>query len=239
MARVLIVDEDPQIRRFLSVSLGTYGHRVVEADSAAEGIRLGQRHEFDLVILEPRLQDMSGQEAITAIRQKSTVPIIVLSACADEANKVEALDRGADDYVVKPFAIGELMARVRALLKHRPAAARSGVVVAGDLHIDLARRHVVRRGKDVHLTKREFDLLKTLALHPDHVLSHQTLLRAVWGPARENALSYLRVYIMQLREKLERVPATPTLIVTEPGIGYRLKTSNGHVSAPPKGDSRE
>lgn len=230
MARVLIVDADPQIRRFLGVSLGTCGHRVVEADSVAAGLRLGLGHKFDLIILEPGLADMNGQEAITAIRRRSTVPIIVLSACADEANKVEALDRGANDYVVKPFGIGELMARVRAALRPIPrAAARPGIVMAGDLRIDLDQRRVSRDGRDIHLTRREFDLLKTLAASPDHVLSHQALLKAVWKTVRGDGVSYLRVYISQLREKLEPIPSHPTLIVTEPGAGYRLKTSGAAI----------
>jgi two-component system KDP operon response regulator KdpE len=144
MARVLIVDEDPQIRRFLGISLGTCGHRVVEADNVAEGLRLGQGRKFDLIILEPGLSDMKGQEVISAIRRRSAVPIIVLSSCADEANKVEALDRGANDYVVKPFGIGELIARVRVALRRRTNAAKPSVVVAGDVHIDLASRRVTR-----------------------------------------------------------------------------------------------
>lgn len=226
MARVLIVDEDPQIRRFLGISLGTCGHRVVEADNVAEGLRLGQGRKFDLIILEPGLLDMSGQEVISAIRRRSAVPIIVLSSCADEVNKVEALDRGANDYVVKPFGIGELMARVRVALRQRSNATKPGVVVAGDVHIDLASRRVTREGRDIHLTKREFDLLKVLASTPDHVLSHQALLKAVWKRVRGDGVTYLRVYISQLREKLERIPSRPTLIVTEPGAGYRLKTSS-------------
>jgi two-component system, OmpR family, KDP operon response regulator KdpE len=225
MARVLIVDEDPQIRRFLGVSLGTCGHRVVEADSTAEGLRLGQGRKFDLIILEPGLSDMNGQEVISAIRRRSTVPIIVLSSCADEANKVEALDRGANDYVVKPFGIGELMARIRAALRYPPLAAKPSVVVAGNLRIDLVERRVSRDGRDIHLTKREFDLLKVLASAPDHVLSHQALLKAVWKKVEGDGAPYLRVYISQLREKLECVPSHPTLIVTEAGAGYRLKTS--------------
>jgi two-component system KDP operon response regulator KdpE len=232
MARVLIIDADPNVRRLLGISLGTIGHRVVEVDNVAEGTRLGQGRKFDLVILEPgfaEVPDMNGHEVITAIRQRSTAPIIVLSSCADEARKVEALDRGADDYVVKPFSIGELMARVRAALRQKRHAAEPGIVIAGDVRIDLTQRRIFRNGEDVHLTKREFALLKALASSPDHVLTHQALIKAAWGQVRGDAITYLRVFIMQLRAKLERNPSSPTIIVTEQKAGYRLKTTGHHI----------
>ena len=225
MARVLIVDADPQIRRFLGVSLGTCGHRVVEADSVAAGLRLGLGHKFDLIILEPGLADMNGQEAITAIRRRSTVPIIVLSACADEANKVEALDRGANDYVVKPFGIGELMARVRAALRRPDDGGEPERLRIGGLMLDFARRVVTRDGREVHLSKKEYDLLHLLGRHADYVLTHGQILKEVWGPAHADDLGYLRVYVNQLRQKLEEDPGRPRLILTEPGVGYRLKTT--------------
>lgn len=179
MARILVVDEDRRIRRSLAVSLRIDGHKVVEADRAEEGVRLGRGGRFDLVILDCSCTE--GQEIITAIHNTIGVPIIVLSTCAAEARKVEALDRGANDYVVKPFGIGELMARVRAVLRRHLPAVPPGIVVAGALRIDLGHRRVTRNGEEVHLTRREFDLLKVLASNPDHVLSHQALLRSVWG----------------------------------------------------------
>ncbi|SEH41142.1 response regulator [Magnetospirillum fulvum] len=233
MARVLVVDEDPQVRRFLGVSLETCGHRVAEAENASDGLRLCQGRKYDLIILDPGVSDMTGLEVISSIRRRSAAPIIVLSNRADEATKVEALDRGADDYVVKPFGIGELMARMRAALRTSRPLLKPALVVVGDLRIDLSERRITRNGRDVHLTKREFDLLKVLASTPDHVISHHALLKAVWKTVRGDGVTYLRVYIMQLREKLERIPSRPTLIVTEPGVGYRLKTSGDQLS---KGD---
>ena len=233
MARVLVVDADPQIRRFLGVSLETCGHRVAEAGNASDGLRLCQRRKYDLIILDPGVSEMTGLEVISSIRRRSTTPIIVLSNSADVATKVEALDRGANDYVVKPFGIGELMARMRVALRNSRPQAKPAVVIVGNLRIDLMERRVTRDGSDVHLTKREFDLLKVLASTPDHVISHQALLKAVWKTVRGDGVTYLRVYIMQLREKLERVPSRPTLIVTEPGAGYRLKMSGDQFS---KGD---
>jgi len=233
MARVLVVDEDPQIRRFLGVCLEPCGHRVAEAGSASDGLRLCLGRKYDLIILDPGVSDMTGLEVISSIRRRRTAPIIVLSNRADEATKVEALDRGANDYVLKPFSIGELMARIRVALRNSRPQAKPAVVVVGDLRIDLTGRRVIRNGRDVHLTKREFDLLKVLASTPDHVISHQALLKAVWKSVRGDGVTYLRVYIMHLREKLERVPSRPALIVTEPGAGYRLKMSGDQFS---KGD---
>jgi len=226
MSRVLVVDDEPQIRKFLRISLGANGYEVIEAENGREGIRRAVADKADLVILDLGLPDIDGQEVITAIRSVSAVPIVVLSVRAQEMDKVEALDRGADDYVAKPFGIGELMARVRAALRqHRGEGAGEGETLqVGALHFDFARRLVTREGAEIHLSKREFELLRFLASKPDHVLTHHEILTGVWGPAHAEDTAYLRVYVNQLRQKLEADPAAPALIVTEPGVGYRLRT---------------
>ena len=224
MARLLVIDDEPQIRRFLRISLGANGYDVAEAETAGAGIAGLRAAKIDLVILDLGLPDMDGQDAISAIREFSAVPILVLSVRSDEADKVEALDRGADDYVVKPFGVGELMARVRAALRQRsPGDDLPPVLQVGGLRLDFARRVVTRDGAEVHLSRREYDLLHFLAANPDHVLTHGQILKALWGPAHSEDTAYLRVYINQLRQKLEPDPSTPTLIVTEPGVGYRLR----------------
>jgi two-component system KDP operon response regulator KdpE len=224
MARILVVDDEPQIRKFLRISLGANGHEVIEAETADEGTNLARTRKLDLVILDLGLPDTDGQDTISAIRETSSVPIIVLSVRAQEVDKVEALDRGADDYVVKPFGIAELMARVRAALRQQNQGAGSGPLTIGTLVLDFDRRLVLRDGSEVHLSKREYELLHFLAASPDHVLTHKQILKEVWGPAHVEDTAYLRVYINQLRQKLEADPATPSLILTEPGVGYRLVT---------------
>jgi two-component system KDP operon response regulator KdpE len=225
LARILVVDDEPQIRKFLRISLGANGYEVIEAESATSGIDLARTQKIDLVILDLGLPDMDGQDAITSIRDKSEVPIIVLSIRAQELDKVEALDRGADDYVVKPFGIGELMARVRAALRQRGTEVATGdVLEIGAVRMDFERRIITRSDEEIHLSKREFELLRFLASAPDHVLTHKQILKSVWGPAHDEDTAYLRVYVNQLRQKLEADPANPRLIVTEPGVGYRLRT---------------
>jgi two-component system KDP operon response regulator KdpE len=226
MAKILVVDDEAQIRKFLRISLGASGHQVVEAETAADGIRQAREEGIELVILDLGLPDMDGQEAITAIREASAVPIIVLSVRSTEVDKVEALDRGADDYVVKPFGIGELMARLRAALRQQPPQAKGGaeVLKVGGLQMDFARRVISRDSQEIRLSKREYDLLHFLAARPDHVVTHKEILTAVWGPAHVEDTVYLRVYVNQLRQKLEPDPADPKLILTEPGVGYRLAT---------------
>jgi two-component system, OmpR family, KDP operon response regulator KdpE len=224
MSKILVIDDEPQIRRFLRISLSANGYTVVEAETGAEGIALAGSERPDLVILDLGLRDLDGQEVITAIRGGSPVPIIVLSVRAQEYDKVEALDRGADDYVVKPFGIAELMARVRASLRQRVTEGEPvTTVTVGGLIIDLARRVVTRDGEEVHLSKREYELLAVLARHADHVLTHAEILRTVWGPAHVGDTAYLRVYVKQLRQKLEIDPNQPRLILTEPGVGYRFR----------------
>lgn len=222
MPRILVIDDEPQIRKFMRISLAANGHEVVEAENAAAGISTARSGAPDLVILDLGLPDQDGQEVISAIREASTVPIIVLSVRAGELDKVEALDRGANDYVTKPFGVAELMARVRAVLRQR-GPKEEGVVELGWVRIDPVRRLVTRAGEQVHLSRKEWDLLEFLARFPDRVLTHKEILKQVWGPAHVEDTAYLRVYVNQLRQKLEDDPAQPALIVTEPGIGYRLK----------------
>lgn len=224
MAHILVVDDEPQIRKFMRISLTANGHDVTEAEGAGQGVAAARRDQPDLVILDLGLPDQDGQEVISALREFSDVPIIVLSIRASELDKVEALDRGANDYVTKPFGIAELMARIRAVLRPRANKDEPAVVVCGDVRIDLARRLVSRDGADLHLSKKEWELLEFLAHSPDHVLTHKEILKAVWGPAHVDDTAYLRVYVNQLRQKLEPDPAQPTLLVTEAGVGYRLKS---------------
>lgn len=222
-ARILVVDDEPQIRKFLRISLGANGYEVLEAETGTAGIEAARAHTPDLLVLDLGLPDMDGQEVISAVRTFSAMPIIILSVRADEFDKVEALDRGANDYVVKPFGIAELMARVRAVLRSRAPQEAEDVLVAGPVTIDLGRRIVTKGGTEIHLSKKEWELLAFLARRPDHVLTHRQILKEVWGPAHVEDTAYLRVYINQLRQKLEDDPGAPTTIVTDPGVGYRLK----------------
>jgi len=221
--RILVIDDEPQIRKFLRISLGANGYEVIEAENAAKGIELFRAQPPDLLILDLGLPDMDGQEVITTVREVSDLPIIVLSVRAQEFDKVEALDRGANDYVVKPFGVAELIARVRAVLRPRLSKDQDAVVEAGPVRIDLTRRIVSRNGDEIHLSKKEWELLAFFARQPDHVLTHRQILKEVWGPAHVEDTAYLRVYVNQLRQKLETDPALPTMLVTDPGVGYRLK----------------
>lgn len=222
-ARVLLVDDEPQIQRFLRHSLDASGYLLDIAGSATEALRLFTARRPDIVILDLGLPDLDGKAVIGQIRQTSPVPIIVLTARDAEDEKIEALDLGANDYVVKPFAIGELLARIRACLRI-PAAERveAGPLRLGLIEIDAPRHRVVKGGTPLHLTPKEFDLLLLLARHPGRVLTHRQILEKIWGPAHREDVAYLRVFIGQLRQKIENIPSEPKLIVTEPGIGYRV-----------------
>ena len=224
--KVLIVDDEPQIRRFLRASLQSHDYTVLEAENGKEAVRVCTVQKPDLLILDLGLPDMDGLDVIKLVREWSTIPIIVLSIRSDDADKIEALDRGANDYVTKPFSMGELLARMRAALRQgRGDSTEGGAVIAvGDLTIDLTKRLITRGGTPVKLSRKEYDLLKILASHPDRVITHQQLLQEVWGPAYVEETQYLRVYIGQLRQKLERDPAAPKWLITEPGVGYRLQT---------------
>jgi two-component system, OmpR family, KDP operon response regulator KdpE len=223
LARILVVDDEPQIRKFLRISLGAHGYEVIEAARGEEGVRKCATESPNLVILDLGLPDLEGQEVIARIREWSTVPIIVLSVRAAEAEKVAALDGGAEDYVTKPFGIHELLARVRAVLRSRKQEGEPPPVVRiGDLAIDLARHRVRVADTEVKLSRKEFALLRMLALHAGRIVTHQQLLREVWGPAHEHETHYLRIYIGHLRQKLGDDPANPRYISNEPGVGYRL-----------------
>jgi two-component system KDP operon response regulator KdpE len=222
---VLVVDDEPQIRRALRVALRANGYDVAEADRGSEAIDTVALHPPDLVILDLGLPDVDGIEVCRRVREWTQLPIIVLSAEGDDLAKVQALDEGADDYVTKPFSVPELLARMRVAIRHASRGAADGeqVVRAGDIEIDLARRIVRRAGCEVHLTPTEYGLLRHLAQHAGRVITHGQLLRTVLGPGYEDASGTLRVYVVNLRKKLEADPSRPTVLVTEPGVGYRLR----------------
>ena len=220
---ILIIEDEPPIRRFLRASLVNEGYRVGEAGTAAEGVRTAACQPPDLIILDLGLPDADGQDVLRQLRDWFTGPIIVLSARDQEAQKVQALDSGADDYVTKPFGIRELLARMRSALRHaQPKGGDEQVVCTGDLRFDLAARLVYRRDEEVHLTPIEYKLLVTLLKHSGKVLTHRFLLREVWGPHDVQENHYLRVFVASLRRKLEQDPAQPRYILTEQGVGYRF-----------------
>ena len=221
--RILVIDDEPQIHRFLSPALDAAGYDAKRADSGQEGLRAIALWSPDAVVLDLGLPDMDGKDVLKRAREFYAGPVIILSARDKEAEKIEALDLGANDYVEKPFGVGELLARIRAGLRqgadHAPAR---GPVTAGDVTIDLERRLVSRGGQPVRLTPKEYDVLAQLARHAGKLIGHGDLLTSVWGAAHVADTQYLRVVIGQLRQKLEADPAQPTLIQTEPGVGYRL-----------------
>jgi two-component system, OmpR family, KDP operon response regulator KdpE len=222
---VLIVEDEPQIRHFLRTTLTAEGYRVIEAENGQRGVLEAATHKPDLVMIDLGLPDLDGVEVVKQIRAWSTLPILILSARGAEADKVSALDAGADDYVTKPFGVGELTARIRVALRHAARSATqdaAGTLRFGDIEVDLQRRLVRADGRDVHLTPIEFRLLGCLAKHAGMVLTHRHLLREVWGPSHVDQSHYLRIYMKQLRHKLEPDPARPRYLLTETGVGYRL-----------------
>jgi two-component system KDP operon response regulator KdpE len=222
-ATILVVEDEPEIRRFLRTALASEDYRVAEAETGERGAIEAGTLKPDLAIVDLGLPDIDGVEVIRRIRKWSPLPIIVLSARAREQSKVEALDAGADDYVTKPFAVGELLARVRVALRHAARAPSGEEILAfGETTVDLRKRRVTRAGTDVHLTPLEFRLLTCLAQHLGMVVTHRQLLREVWGPSHVEHTHYLRIYMKQLREKLESDPVRPKHLLTETGIGYRL-----------------
>lgn len=220
--RVLVIDDEPQIRKLLRVSLSAYGYVLDEAGTGGEAINRTAIFKPDIVIIDLGLPDMDGKDAIKAIRDWSRVPIIILSARDQEQEKIAALDAGADDYVSKPFGVGELMARMRVSLRRSAASDDAAVITCGGLTIDLTLRRVVVDGREVRLTPTEYEILKVLAQNAGRVLTHKQLLKAVWGHAYNEDMHYIRVYIGQLRHKIEVDSAQPRYIITESGIGYRL-----------------
>jgi len=220
--RILVIDDEPQIHRFLGPALDAAGYEPIRADTAAEGLREIARQAPDAVVLDLGLPDLDGKEALQKARAFYEGPIIILSARDKETEKIDALDLGADDYVEKPFGVGELLARLRAALRHRlQSAGALPVVTVGDLTIDLVKRLVTRGGEAIRLSPREYDLLAQLVQGAGKVVTHRHLLTAVWGPAHEEDVQYLRVFVGQLRQKIEPDASAPALIVTEPGVGYR------------------
>ena len=224
--RILVVDDEPAIRRLLRSTLGVQDYTILEAASVAQALEVLGREKVDLIILDLGLPDGDGFEVIQKLRPDSQVPIIVLSSRDDERGKVQALNAGADDYVTKPFGVEELVARIRAALRHRVQAQGGKPVFQSEgLTVDLVHRRITRDGAEVKLSPKEYDILQQLVIHAGKVLTHRHLLREVWGSENDDDVAYLRVYIRQLRGKLETDPAQPALILTEPGVGYRLRVS--------------
>ncbi|MCC2653877.1 MAG: two component transcriptional regulator, winged helix family [Microvirga sp.] len=232
--RVLVVDDEPAIHRFLTPALVANNYEVLRADNGADALKRIASEVPDVVVLDLGLPDMDGKEVIGRVRGWSEVPIVVLSARDREAEKIWALDRGADDFVNKPFGVGELMARLRAALRHRmQRAGETPIVRIGGLEIDVPRRRVTRDKEEVKLTPKEFDVLALLARHAGKVVTHKQMLHAVWGPAHEEDTQYLRVYVGQLRQKIEPDQSEPAVILTEPGIGYRLAEPRDSIMPAP------
>lgn len=221
-ARILIVDDEIQILKLLRITLTSHGYKLAEATTGQECLYEAAIYKPDIIILDLGLPDMDGLEVIQRIREWSKVPIIILSAREQEKDKIVALDTGADDYLTKPFGMGELLARIRAAMRHIAGVENEPLLFFNDLVIDLAHRRVTLQGEEIKLTPTEYDLLKNLAIHAGKVLTHRHLLRTVWGPTYENDVHYLRVYMGQLRRKVESDPSRPRHIITEPGVGYRL-----------------
>ncbi len=224
--RVLVVDDEPAILRFLRPALEATGHAVESAGTVADAIKYIAADAPDIVLLDLGLPDGDGKDVIRRAREWSDIPIIVLSARDREVEKIEALDLGADDYVNKPFNMGELLARMRAASRHRlQRRAEVPALRVADLEVDSVRHRATRAGAQIRLTPKEFDLLAFLARHAGRVVTHRQILAAVWGPAHTEDTQYLRVYIGQLRQKVERNPDDPRIILTEPGVGYRVAES--------------
>lgn len=223
---ILLIEDEPQMRRFLRITLQSHGYRLVEAATAQEGIMQATTRNPDVVLLDLGLPDLDGLEVTKKLREWTQTPIIVISAREQELDKVKALDAGADDYLTKPFNAGELLARIRVALRHasrRIAGQQEPVFVLENLRVDMSKRQVFVDDQEVHLTPIEYKLLTMLIHHAGKVITHRQLLQEVWGPAHVNEVQYLRVYMTQLRHKLEADPARPRLLMNEPGIGYRLK----------------
>jgi len=222
----LIIDDERSIRRFLRISLEANGYRVYEAIDGRDGLAQSAMLCPDVVLLDLGLPDMDGVDVLKSIREWSHTPVIILSVRNADADKIAALDAGADDFLTKPFSVGELLARLRVAQRHRQPSAEASIFQSGTLMVDLARRNVFVGDQPIKLTPTEYALLRLLIQHAGRVVTHRQLLREVWGPAYETETHYLRVYLAQMRQKLETDPAHPTLLLTEPGVGYRLMPSN-------------
>lgn len=225
--RVLLVDDEPAIVRFLKPAFEANGYILLTAGTVAEAVKRVAGDVPDILVLDLGLPDGDGKDVIRQVRSWSDVPIIVLSARDRESEKVDALDLGADDFINKPFGVGELLARMRAALRHRMQREQETPVLRiGDVEIDNVRHRVTHAGEEIKVTRKEFDVLSLLARHAGKIITHRQMLAAVWGPAHIEDTQYLRVYIGQLRQKIEQRPDDPRIIVTEPGIGYRIAESN-------------
>jgi two-component system, OmpR family, KDP operon response regulator KdpE len=223
---IVVIEDDPAIRLFLRTGLIAHGFKLFEADNGRQGIVEAGVRKPDLIILDLGLPDMDGVEVIKAIRQWSAMPIIILSARSSEQHKIDALDAGADDYLTKPFGLGELLARIRVAMRHSassPAQDQSGVFTIGALKVDLLKRQVFVGENEVHLTPIQYRLLSLLIKNAGKVLTHQYIMKEVWGPSYRDNSHYLRIYMSQLRQKLETDPTQPQYLLTESGVGYRLK----------------
>jgi two-component system KDP operon response regulator KdpE len=221
--RVLVIDDESAIRRFLRVSLGSQGYTIVEATNAQDGLAAAASAHPDVIVLDLGLPDLDGVEVTRRLREWTHTPIIVLSVRDDEHSKVAALDAGADDYLTKPFGLGELLARLRVAMRHTGPGPEEPVFRTGDLTVDRARRLVTRAGVEISLTPTEYDILKTLVQYAGRVVTHRQLLKAVWGPGYETESHLLRVNVSNLRRKIETDPTRPQFLHTEPGVGYRLR----------------
>ena len=221
-ARILIIDDEPQIRKLLNVSLKAQGFLAEEAASGQDGINQAAIFKPDLMIVDLGLPDIDGKEVVRQIREWSNAPIIILTARDQEQEKIDALDAGADDYVAKPFGMGELMARVRVCLRRMATGDNDPLLICGGLTVDLSQRRVSVDGREVKLTPTEYEIIKLLAQNAGRVLTHKQLLKAVWGNSNYSDTHYVRVYVGMLRRKIENDPAQPKYIITESGIGYRL-----------------
>jgi two-component system KDP operon response regulator KdpE len=226
-ARLLVVEDDSQIRRFLQAGLKASGYDLLQVETGERALAEAAIRPPDVVVLDLGLPDIDGVEVVRRLREWSAVPIVILSARAQEKDKIDALDAGADDYLTKPFGMGELLARIRVALRHRqPADEGSGSAFeCGPLRVDFAARRVTRDGAEIHLTPTEYRLLGALVRHADKVVTQRQLLKEVWGPAYVERSHYLRVHMAALRHKLEADPTRPRLLLTEAGVGYRLLTS--------------
>jgi two-component system, OmpR family, KDP operon response regulator KdpE len=226
---ILLIEDEPPMRRFLRVILKGNGYRLVEAEKGEEGLIQAAGLNPDLVLLDLGLPDLDGLEVTQRLREWSEVPIIVISARDQEKDKVRTLDAGADDYLTKPFGAGELLARIRVALRHRAlkaAGQQRSVFTIGNLRVDLLKRQIFLNDREVHLTPIEYKLLTVLIQNSGKVITHRQLLKDVWGPPYVNETQYLRVYMTQLRHKLEADPARPEFLINEPGVGYRFKVEN-------------
>jgi two-component system KDP operon response regulator KdpE len=223
-ATVLVVEDDPAIHKFLRVALEAHGHRLIESKTAKDGLLQAATRNPDAIILDLGLPDLDGIEFVRQVRQWSSVPIVVVSARHGEQDKVSALDAGADDYLTKPFSVGELQARLRAVLRRKVAAGEkeSSILRVGNLSMDIVRRQVLRGTDEIHLTPNEYRLLGYLMKNAGRVITHQQLLKEIWGPDATEETHYLRVYVNQLRQKIEPIPSQPQYLLTEAGIGYRM-----------------